>query len=71
MKKWTLPTIEELDLKYTAAAYVENETSGETESQEDLARCPDGGDYWKPTDSNAENPFWGGSHEGWQGGWGN
>ncbi len=59
MKKWIIPTIEELNFNETAVIGAENSLSGV--AQEDAWRC--------------SNPYWQGNpdskpHEGWQGNWG-
>ena len=39
MKKWTTPSIDELDLKYTAWGSAEDGTSGEGVKQKELCCC--------------------------------
>lgn len=49
MKKWTSPTIEELDLKYTSTLVTGDELSGEDGEQEEwtcVAKSEDGTIYW-------------------------
>lgn len=69
MKKWTTPSIDELDLKYTSCGSAEDGTSGEGVKQKEYWNCvavsDDGTVYWQGTESQE------GFHKGWLGQWGN
>lgn len=57
MKKWTTPTIEELQLKYTSTIpVVADETSGEDDFQDDNWQCDN--PNWDGKDAPTEIKGW-------------